>query len=145
MGQNIMYCTIPTHPKDVFRKRYNFAKRYTQTGSSETLIGWKSGKTSCVPLWDRIDGAWLWTLCIPEALFHTHLRISTHGALFLSHTSISLPSLWTQTRSLLYPYLFSLVQIVTSRSTTCWGFPIIFHLNTNYGNSSGERSPVSPP
>jgi hypothetical protein len=27
-----------------------------QTGSSETLIGWKSGKTTYVPLWDRIEG-----------------------------------------------------------------------------------------
>jgi hypothetical protein len=33
-------------------------------GFSGTLIGWKSGKTnhSYVPLWDRIEGAWLWTL-----------------------------------------------------------------------------------
>jgi hypothetical protein len=33
-----------------------------QTGSSETLIGWKSGKTTCVPQWDRMKGAWLWIL-----------------------------------------------------------------------------------
>ncbi len=32
-----------------------------QTGSSEILIGWKSGKTTYVPLWDRMGGAWLWT------------------------------------------------------------------------------------
>ncbi len=32
-----------------------------QTGSSGTLIGWKSGQTTFVPLWDRMDGAWLWT------------------------------------------------------------------------------------
>jgi hypothetical protein len=32
-----------------------------QTGSSETLIGRKSGKTTYVPLWDRMEGAWLWT------------------------------------------------------------------------------------
>jgi hypothetical protein len=32
-----------------------------QTGSSETLIGWKSGKTTFVPLWERMEGAWLWT------------------------------------------------------------------------------------
>ncbi len=30
-----------------------------QTGSSGTLIGWKSGQT---PPWDRMEGAWLWTL-----------------------------------------------------------------------------------
>ena len=30
-----------------------------QTGSSEILIGWNSGKTTYVPLLDRIEGAWL--------------------------------------------------------------------------------------
>jgi hypothetical protein len=30
-----------------------------QTGSSETLIGWKSGRTSYVPLRDQMEGAWL--------------------------------------------------------------------------------------
>jgi hypothetical protein len=30
-----------------------------QTGSSETLIGWKSGKSTYVPLQDRMEGAWL--------------------------------------------------------------------------------------
>jgi hypothetical protein len=38
-----------------------------QAGSSETLIGSKSGKTNYVPLWGRMEGAWLingygWTL-----------------------------------------------------------------------------------
>jgi hypothetical protein len=33
-----------------------------QTGSSVTLIGWKSGKTTYVPLWVRMEGAWLRTL-----------------------------------------------------------------------------------
>jgi hypothetical protein len=32
-----------------------------QTGSSGTLIGWKSGQTTFVPLWDRMGGAWLRT------------------------------------------------------------------------------------
>jgi hypothetical protein len=30
--------------------------------SSGTLIDWKSGKTTYVPLWDRIEVTWLWTL-----------------------------------------------------------------------------------
>jgi hypothetical protein len=30
------------------------------TGSSETLIGCKSGKTTNIPLWDGMEGAWLW-------------------------------------------------------------------------------------
>jgi hypothetical protein len=32
-----------------------------QTGSSKTLIGWKSGKITNVPLWDRMEGERLWT------------------------------------------------------------------------------------
>ncbi len=32
-----------------------------QTGSSETLIGWKFEETTYVPLWDRMEGAWLWS------------------------------------------------------------------------------------
>ncbi len=32
-----------------------------QTGSSRTLIGWKSGQTTFVPLWDWRVGAWLRT------------------------------------------------------------------------------------
>ncbi len=32
-----------------------------QTGSSGTLIGWKSGQTIFIPLWDRMEGAWLRT------------------------------------------------------------------------------------
>jgi hypothetical protein len=35
--------------------------RSMQTGSSGTLIGWKSGQTNYVPLWDRMEGSWLWT------------------------------------------------------------------------------------
>ncbi len=32
-----------------------------QAGSSGTLIGWESGQTTFVPLWDRMEGAWLRT------------------------------------------------------------------------------------
>jgi hypothetical protein len=32
-----------------------------QTGSSGTFIGWKSGQTTFVLLWDRMQGAWQWT------------------------------------------------------------------------------------
>ncbi len=35
--------------------------RSLQTGSSGTLIGWKSGQTTFVPLWDWMEGAWLRT------------------------------------------------------------------------------------
>jgi hypothetical protein len=41
-----------------------------QTGSSETLIGWKSGKTTYVPLWDRMEGAWLWTQITCPVVFY---------------------------------------------------------------------------
>jgi hypothetical protein len=33
-----------------------------RSGSSKTLIGWKSSQTTYVSLWDRMEGAWLWTL-----------------------------------------------------------------------------------
>ncbi len=45
-------------------------KRWLQTGSSGTLIGWKSGQTTNVPLRDRMEGACLWTLVWIES---THL------------------------------------------------------------------------
>ncbi len=37
-------------------------KIWTETGSSETFIGWKSGQATFAPLRDRMEGAWLWTL-----------------------------------------------------------------------------------
>jgi hypothetical protein len=42
-----------------------------QTGSSGTLIGWKSGQTTFVPLWDRMEGAWLRTQSSPQSLWFT--------------------------------------------------------------------------
>jgi hypothetical protein len=39
-----------------------YRNRSMQTGSSGTLIGWKSGQTTFVPLWDWMEGAWLRTL-----------------------------------------------------------------------------------
>jgi hypothetical protein len=33
-----------------------------QTGSFGTLIGWKSDQTTYVPLWNRMEGVWLWAL-----------------------------------------------------------------------------------
>ncbi len=39
-----------------------YRNRSMQTGSSGTLIGWKSGQTTFVPLWDRMEGPWLRTL-----------------------------------------------------------------------------------
>ena len=40
-----------------------------QTGSSETLIGWKSEKTTFVPICYRMVGAWLWTLFLHLLLY----------------------------------------------------------------------------
>ncbi len=39
-----------------------YRNRSMQTGSSGTLIGWKSGQTTFVPLWDWMEGAWLYGL-----------------------------------------------------------------------------------
>ncbi len=45
------------------REKTGFCRnRSMQTDSTGTLIGWKSGQTTFVPLWDRMEGAWLWTL-----------------------------------------------------------------------------------
>ncbi len=48
--------------------------RSMQTGSSGTLIGWKSGQTTFVPLLDRMEGAWLrtqvwcWPYCFSSTM-----------------------------------------------------------------------------
>jgi hypothetical protein len=42
-------------------KNRSLPNRSMQTGSSGTLIGWKSGQTTFVPVWDRMEGAWLRT------------------------------------------------------------------------------------
>ncbi len=42
-------------------KNWILPKAININGSSETLIGWKSGKTTYIPLWTRKEGAWLWT------------------------------------------------------------------------------------
>ncbi len=49
-----------------------------QTGSSGTLIGWISGQTTFVPLWDRMEGAWLQTLG-----FCTQLKSPWTSSLYL--------------------------------------------------------------
>jgi hypothetical protein len=50
-----------------------------QTGSSGTLIGWKSGQTTFVPLWDRMEGAWLRTRVQQRSLYSS-VDNSTEGA-----------------------------------------------------------------
>ncbi len=42
--------------------RLSLALNLKKPRSSETLTGFKSKKTTYVPLWDRMEGAWLWTL-----------------------------------------------------------------------------------
>ncbi len=42
-------------------KNWILTKDTNETGSSETLIGWKSRKTADIPLRDRMEGVWLWT------------------------------------------------------------------------------------
>ena len=43
-------------------KNWICRNRSMQSSSSGTLIRWKSGQTTFVPLWDRMEGAWLRTL-----------------------------------------------------------------------------------
>jgi hypothetical protein len=71
-----------------------------QTGSSGTLIGWKSGQTTFVPLWDRMEGAWLRTLSGVSLLLLNHtlrltpfLSLSPPPPLYLS-LPLPLPSLY---------------------------------------------------
>ncbi len=54
-----------------------------QTDSSGTLIGWKSGQTTYVPQWDRMEGAWLWTQDFDERDKYkpVFLRLSLAGKL----------------------------------------------------------------
>ncbi len=52
-----------------------------QTGSSETLIGWISGQTTFVPLWDRMEGSWLRTLYnehISDCYFFDAIELSEY-------------------------------------------------------------------
>ncbi len=41
-------------------KNWFLPKEMNANSSSGTLIGWKSGQTTFIPLWDRMEGAWLW-------------------------------------------------------------------------------------
>jgi hypothetical protein len=60
-----MYLQVCTTRTGDFKRREVktgfFRNRKMKTGSSGTLIGWKSGQTTFVPLWNRMEGAWLWT------------------------------------------------------------------------------------
>jgi hypothetical protein len=43
-------------------KNYIFAERDKYKPVPIRLIGWKSGKITYVPPWDRMEGAWLYGL-----------------------------------------------------------------------------------
>jgi hypothetical protein len=71
-----------------------------QTGSSGTLIGWKSGQTTFVPLWDRIEGAWLRTqerdLEAQNPISHPpHLILYVYTVLFMCIHYCGPPLLYT--------------------------------------------------
>ncbi len=51
-----------------------YRNRSMQTGSSGTLIGWKSGQTTFVPLWDWMEGAWLRALYAKYSHYPTLLQ-----------------------------------------------------------------------
>ncbi len=40
-----------------------------------TLIGWKSGQATFIPLWDLMEGAWLWTQESLENMQKTNKQI----------------------------------------------------------------------
>ncbi len=57
-----------------------YRNKSMQTGSSGTLIGWKSGQTTFVPLWDRMEGAWLRTQVRQHGLPLLHGKNQTYWA-----------------------------------------------------------------
>jgi hypothetical protein len=77
-----------------------YRNRSMQTGSSGTLIGWKSGQTTFVPLWDRIEGAWLRTqerdLEAQNPISHPpHLILYVYTVLFMCIHYCGPPLLYT--------------------------------------------------
>jgi hypothetical protein len=52
--------SIPSSYETVKPEAIRQERESMQAGSFETLIGWKSGQITYVPLWDRMEGAWLW-------------------------------------------------------------------------------------
>jgi hypothetical protein len=71
--------------------------RSMKTGSSGTLIGWISGQTTFVPLWDRMEGAWLWTqgtffkffpcMCVCSGIFP--LKVTLIGCKLILYEDIT--------------------------------------------------------
>jgi hypothetical protein len=61
------------------RKKLDFAERgKCKPVLPRIFIGYKSGKTTFVPLWDRMEGAWLWTQGPqPKRRFYYRLLIKT--------------------------------------------------------------------
>ncbi len=73
-----------------------------QTGSSGTLIGWKSGQTTFVPLWDQLEGAWI------NQQFLTHKVTKSTSCLpfrFLEFTYIALYKLFANLTSFFNSHL----------------------------------------
>jgi hypothetical protein len=68
-------------------KNWILPKETNENRFLHTLIGWKSGKTTYVSLWDRMEGACLWTQ-IKRAKVKTLFR---RGKIALH--AISLPEL----------------------------------------------------
>jgi hypothetical protein len=64
------------------------------TGSSGTLISWKSGKTTDVPLWDQMEGAWLWTqeaLCVTGVMTRHAMGYFHHGGVLCTFSNREQP------------------------------------------------------
>ncbi len=51
---------------------------------TETLIGWKSGKTTYVLPWDRMDGAWLYGL---RTLVAENVSKCNNGAAYIHYAA----------------------------------------------------------
>ncbi len=90
-----------------------------QTGSSETLIiGLKSGKTTYVPVWDRMAGAQLWTL--KTGVKNSFIR--SFGSWNLSLPMDSVVHAYTYSR---WTYAVFTELIYTYSIYSCWKFPTL--------------------
>ncbi len=68
-------------------KNWILPKEMNTNRFSGTLIGWKSGQTTFFPVWDRMEGSWLWTLHNSRGLYmlsFTNVEYKLYYVLFYS-------------------------------------------------------------
>ncbi len=86
-----------------------------KTGSPGTLIGWKSGQTTFVPLWDWMEGAWLRTQVLQSKhyIFKPPCIFSGKGKLYSVLTLKFFNAVWSA-RTTKYIYKSTTVSVSAS-------------------------------